>query len=441
MKVALVNPPWSFEGSIYFGCREPHLPLEYGYARALLTKQGHVAKIFDAQLDGMSLRDLRRELIAFAPQMTVITTAPSYLFWRCAPPEMRVPIQTANALAEVCGTLVGVGPHASTSPRAALRKLSADAVVLGECEETLPLLASTDRSEWDKIPSIAHWAGGSVGEGEIVVRGGSHAADMKALPAIRWSEAVVRRHAHHHHRFDRPAQGPGAELESSRGCPYHCTFCAKDEFRDKFRKRPLETTLEELDRLIAQGAKYVYFVDEIFVPDAPLLEALAARPVEFGVQMRIDNWSKEMLDLLGRAGCVSIEAGVESITREGRNLLQKKCRLSTEQMNELLFHAKKSVAFVQANLIGTEDDPRDVAKWRAELQQHGVWSNEPVPLFPYPGSPDYARRWGPPDDVAWERAHTHYLREWTAFSDLQAPQPIPLADLERADGSEASCES
>ena len=48
MKVALINPPWSFEGSIYFGCREPHLPLEYGYARALLQAAGHDAEIFDA---------------------------------------------------------------------------------------------------------------------------------------------------------------------------------------------------------------------------------------------------------------------------------------------------------------------------------------------------------------------------------------------------------
>ena len=28
MRVALVNPAWDYEGSIYFGCREPHLPLE-----------------------------------------------------------------------------------------------------------------------------------------------------------------------------------------------------------------------------------------------------------------------------------------------------------------------------------------------------------------------------------------------------------------------------
>src|SRR3546814_9212546 len=38
MRVALINPNWSFEGSIYFGCREPHLPLEHGYAKALLER-------------------------------------------------------------------------------------------------------------------------------------------------------------------------------------------------------------------------------------------------------------------------------------------------------------------------------------------------------------------------------------------------------------------
>ena len=58
MKVALVNPPWSFEGSIYFGCREPHLPLELGYARALLDRRGHEVRLFDAQLEGWDLRAL-----------------------------------------------------------------------------------------------------------------------------------------------------------------------------------------------------------------------------------------------------------------------------------------------------------------------------------------------------------------------------------------------
>ncbi len=99
-----------------------------------------------------------------------------------------------------------------------------------------------------------------------------------------------------------------------------------------YRKRPLDVLLDELDGLVAQGVRYVYFIDEIFLPDRPLLEALVdRRGVVFGVQMRVDSWSREMLDLLGRAGCVSIEAGVESITREGRSLLAKRCKLSTER--------------------------------------------------------------------------------------------------------------
>ena len=77
MRVALVNPRWSFEGSIYFGCREPHLPLEFGYAQALLRGAGHDAEIFDGQLGGLSPAALVDAVAAFRPDIAVITTAPS----------------------------------------------------------------------------------------------------------------------------------------------------------------------------------------------------------------------------------------------------------------------------------------------------------------------------------------------------------------------------
>jgi len=53
-----------------------------------------------------------------------------------------------------------------------------------------------------------------------------------------------------------------------------------------------------------------------------------------------------------------------------------------------------------------------------------------VPMFPYPGSPDYTRRWGAPDDHAWERAMTFYLTEHHEFSDIQDTAPLPLETLE-----------
>src|SRR4051812_46881628 len=345
MKFALVNPPWTFDGSIYFGCREPHLPLEYGYARALLTAAGHDVLLLDAQLHGMSNDRIAAELEAFRPDRVVITTAPSYLFWRCAPPELRVPQETLRALSGVTGLRVVVGPHASTTPAATLRKLHADVAVIGECEDILPQLAS-DPSEWRSIPSIAF-----VQSGEVQVNGAPHQTNMSALPALRWSADDIGRHHHHHHRFDASPSGPGAEMEVSRGCPYHCTFCAKDNFRDDYRKRPLRTILQELDGLRAHGVEYVYFIDEIFLPNRDLLASLVGRNVKFGIQTRIDLWSPANLELLGRAGCVSVEAGVESITVEGRNLLDKGTRLTTAEIAERLIAARRHVPFVQANLL------------------------------------------------------------------------------------------
>jgi B12-binding domain/radical SAM domain protein of rhizo-twelve system len=222
-------------------------------------------------------------------------------------------------------------------------------------------------------------------------------------------------------------------METSRGCPYHCTFCAKDNFRNAYRKRKLATVLDELDGLIEHGVEYVYFIDEIFLPNNELLEALVPRCVTFGVQTRIDLWTEPMLDLIGQAGCVSIEAGVESISERGRNLLDKKSRLTTEEISRRLLHAKGAVPFVQANLLDAQvDDPQAVDAWREHLIAHGVWANKPVPLFPYPGSPDYARRWGQPDDQAWERAVDHYLANFDEFSDIQDARPRRLAELETA---------
>ncbi len=325
--------------------------------------------------------ELAGQVSRFAPDMIVVTTAPSYLFWRCAPPELRVPQLTLAALAGIAEMTVAVGPHGSTTPRATLRKLGVDAVIMGECEEVLLSLAETPRWRWSEIAGLCRRDGG-----DIVIQGGPQAADMARLPALRWPEETLRRHAHHHHRFDRPPSGPGAEMEVSRGCPYRCTFCAKENFRDRYRRRPLATILDELDGLIAAGVTYVYFIDEIFLPWRELLEELATRPVEFGVQTRIDLWRPDMLDLLGRAGCVSIEAGVESLNADERNRLDKDCRLSTDELTDRLIQAKRSVPFVQANLIASGgDDPQAVARWRDTLRARGVWANEPVPLFPYPG--------------------------------------------------------
>ncbi|MDG4878753.1 TIGR04295 family B12-binding domain-containing radical SAM protein [Mesorhizobium sp. WSM4935] len=424
MKVALVNPRWTYEHSIYFGCRQPHLPLELGYCKALLEANRHEVLMLDGQLQDLDNAALAERVAAFGANMTVVTTAPTYLFWRCAPPELRVPAEFLKHLAGRGGRTVAVGPHGSATPAPTLRKLGVDIVVRGECEEVVAELAGCD--DWSAVPHTA-WLDGDAPSSN----GGVAVSRFLDHPALHWPSDWIAAHAHHHHRFDANQKGFGAEVEASRGCPYNCSFCAKIDFRDTYRRRNHDAIIAEIDGLIAQGVGYVYFIDEIFLPQKALLEALIGRDVQFGVQTRIDLWKPELLELLGEAGCVSIEAGLESLTVEGREMLAKRCRLGTEELAALLVDARRHVPFVQANLIGVvEDDPALVDYWRKHLIDNGVWANEPVPLYPYPSSPSYRELWGEPDDLAWERAHEHYLASFRTFSDIQDQRPRALAELE-----------
>jgi anaerobic magnesium-protoporphyrin IX monomethyl ester cyclase len=424
MKVALINPNWRFDGSIYFGCRSPHLPLEFGISRRMLEGAGHKVMLLDAHLFDLALKDIAEELHSFRPDIVVFTTAPTYLFWRCAPPELRVCQELANGIRELSPLLVAVGPHGSTTPRAALRKLGVDIVVMGECEESLLRLAAGRR----EFPGLCFKE-----EGDVRVLGGPQAARFIDQQPLTWPDEFIRRHGHHHHRFDATPAGPGAEVEASRGCPYTCTFCAKENFRNRYRRRDNDSVLLELSSLKRQGVEYVYFIDEIFLPNEGLLRSMVGLGLKFGIQTRIDLWKPELLALLGEAGCVSAECGIESLTPEGRDELAKRCKMSTDQLADRLIEAKRHVPFVQANLIQMRHDDREaVARWRKRMNDHGIWANDPVPLFPYPGSPDYQKLWGKEDDTAWERALDHYLDQFGAFSDIQEQRPLRLHELEMA---------
>lgn len=427
MKFALVNPAWDFRGSIYFGCHEPHYPLELLFAFDQIRAADHEPILIDAHIDQLTVQHVRHKLDRFAPDFLIIPTAPSYLFWRCPPPELRVPQQWFTAL-ESKAVKVAIGPHSSATPAATLRKLKCDVAMRGEPDETLPKLAST---AWSEIDGCC-WKSAD----GLQITPTTAITNMQALGALDFHNYHVEAHTHRHHVFH--GSGRGAELEFARGCPWSCSFCNKTLFRNKYRERSVSAVIAEVDRLIARGVDYIYFIDEIFGVGRNvclLLEALAERPVSIGLQTRIDLWNEESLDLLGRAHCISMECGIESITEKGRDELNKNCRLTTDRLSELLIHARERIPWVQANLILTEHDRRDdIRTWQAHLKAHDVWVSEPVPMFPFPGTPEYQQMFGVPDDHAWERAHNYYTQTFRekGYSDIQDAQPATLEELECA---------
>lgn len=426
MRYALVNPNWNFAGSTYFGCTEPHYPLELLFAHQQVVRAGGEALLIDAQMENRSVTDVAPELRDFAPDFLVIPTAPSYLFWRCPPPELKVPQEWFRGLRSKA-TQVAIGPHPSATPAATLRKLGCEVALRGEPDQTLAELAS---KSWNDIAGCC-WKS-TDGDHFSPALG---VTDMKTLDALDFQNYPVERHEHRHHVFS--GSGRGAELEFARGCPWACIFCNKTLFRNKFRERPVEAVLTEMDTLIARGVDYIYFIDEIFGVGKNvlrLLEAVAERPVSIGFQTRIDLWNEQTLDLLGRAHCISMECGIESITEQGREELNKNCLIDTQRIGQLLIYARQRIPWVQANLILTDhDDKGEIRRWQDELKAKGVWVSEPVPMFPFPGSPLYVQTFGElPDDTAWERAHHFYLSQFRdkGFSDIQEQQPSAIEDLE-----------
>jgi anaerobic magnesium-protoporphyrin IX monomethyl ester cyclase len=425
MKFALVNPAWDFRGSIYFGCQEPHYPLELLFSFDQIHAAGHEPFLIDAHSDHIALEQVKERVQQIEPDFLVIPTAPSYLFWRCPPPELRVPQQWFRELD--CGAVkVAIGPHGSATPAATLRKLNCDVVLRGEPDQILPKLPSVP---WSELEGCC-WKSAA---GEHIASS-SAVTDMRSLGALKFDNYNVEAHTHRHHVFS--GEGRGAELEFARGCPWACSFCNKTLFRNKYRERDVDAVLQEVDRLIARGVNYIYFIDEIFGVGRNvqhLLDELAPRPITIGLQTRIDLWDEESLDRLGRAHCISMECGVESITEQGRDELNKNCRLSTERLSELLIYARGRIPWVQGNLILTEHDNRaDIKNWQAHLKAHDVWVSEPVPMYPFPGTPDYLKMFGAPDDYAWERAHRYYLGTFRdkGYSDIQEAQPASLEELE-----------
>lgn len=397
-RIALVNPRWDFEGSRYWACRDPHLPLELLYTEALLKEAGFSPLVVDAHLEELSLEATAARVGSFEPDLIVVTTAPTYLFWRCCQPELDLPAAVCRTLGGIA-PVVAIGPHGSATPGYAFDQIGCHGLIRGEPEQELVRLAQG-------LPTAATlWAGEPYrpGSGETAV------VDMAQLPALEYRDYPLERRTHRHHVFW--GEGRGAEVEFSRGCPYGCNFCNRRFFRGRYRQRPVERVLSELRALRSRGVDYVYFIDELFGLGRceALIQALTEEPlVQFGCETRIDLWDEARLDRLAAAGCISVEFGLESPFPDIQSSLNKGYRIDGDRLLELMVYAKSKIPWVQGDMMevpGASPELRHrTEEWRQEAIRRGVWVSDPIKLFLYPGCDLHDQKIGPVGDDSWVKA-------------------------------------
>ena len=109
---------------------------------------------------------------------------------------------------------------------------------------------------------------------------------------------------------------PYATVIGSTWCPYGCSYCPFA--RTPYRVRDAGDVLRNLGDVRALGLRQVHFADWTFAVDrrqaTRLLQGMIAADFGFtwSCNSRVDLMSRELMDLMKRAGCDLIEFGVES---------------------------------------------------------------------------------------------------------------------------------
>jgi radical SAM superfamily enzyme YgiQ (UPF0313 family) len=128
-------------------------------------------------------------------------------------------------------------------------------------------------------------------------------------------------------------------FESSRGCPFSCSYCLSSTFKG-VRYFSLERVKDELRMLVKMGVKQIKFLDRTFNCDRnrarEIIEFVLenGNDINFHFEMCADLLDDDLADLLKKApdGLIQLEIGVQSINTRSLEAVNRKSDI------ERLFH-------------------------------------------------------------------------------------------------------
>ncbi len=169
---------------------------------------------------------------------------------------------------------------------------------------------------------------------------------------------------------------------TSRGCPFHCTFCFEDAMREMYagkgkyvRIRDIDSCIAECKRLIAEtNTEIIYFADDVFgMKKQWLYDFLEVYKREVGVEficlVRADIVASDPKYAfnLAEAGCRSVFFGIESGNEDLRNRVLDKQLTDEQILNAAKLLHEAGITFRTYNIVGLPDETLDDAYSTVEL--------------------------------------------------------------------------
>jgi radical SAM superfamily enzyme YgiQ (UPF0313 family) len=377
------------------------VPQLWPFVLQRLTPKEHRVSI----IDGNAIHYTPQELVKFILQNQVDLVGMGFMT-RMAQTAYRMAaaIRKTTQVPIVMG-----GPHVTEVPDEPLGLTGhpryADAVVLGEADDTWPLVVR-DAARGQLQPVYQ----------PVQIDGKDAKPDLKDYPVVAWDEIDLS--LFNLMRFvpitaKRLLKRLGLDydgvyvvpVESGRGCPYGCDFCTVTGFfGDQIRFRENENVIEELLKLKSLAKRKnavvsVFFIDDNFAINRKrtksLLRDMIARdaclPWIAQISMNLLR-DEELVQLIAASGGRWIFMGLESIDSSSLKAAHKEFNRPDEYAAILNLLAKHGLYAITSFIFGMEADRLGVSE---KTYQHIDTWPPGLPVFgiltPYPSTPLYDR--------------------------------------------------
>ena len=275
-----------------FSTSEKRPPLGLGYLMAVLKKEGHTIFFHDEYLRPSNI--LGTDFL----QRNKIDSVGIYSNTICykSTLEMFEKLQSKREQKTWSGKIIVGGPHTSVGYREIPEYV--DHIVIGEGEISVPKIFN--------------------GETKDRIVYGEKVKDLDSLPMPAWEEFIYRPYDWRHSWFD---TYPLYTMNTSRGCPFNCTFCSVKAIWGKtYRHMSAERLVDDVEYMIKYyGARGIYFREDHFTLSKKrtieFCELLLKKEIKVNwfCETRVDNLDDyEYQKIMKDAGCKVFYIGVES---------------------------------------------------------------------------------------------------------------------------------
>ncbi len=337
--------------------QQPYPPLATIYAAAVMRNEGFDVSLFDTMF-AKSPDEIKSSLEKFSPEYVVIyDDGFNYLTKMCLT-NMREAAFQMSALAKKNGSKVIVCSSDATDHAEKYLQHGADFIIRGEAEVTLKeIVAALESGEtnYENIAGLSFYSG----EKLVATQTRDVLRQLDTLPSPAWDlidmNEYRKRWKKNHGYFS-------LNISTTRGCPFHCNWCAKPIYGNRYNVHSPRRVVDELKMLMHEyGAEHFWMTDDIFglkpgwINEFSALVEKENLRLKFKIQSRVDLLLQEdNIAALAKAGCETAWVGAESGSQKILDAMDK--RTKVEQIYKatrlLKKHAIKTAFFLQFGYLG-----------------------------------------------------------------------------------------